>query len=184
MIIPAGRRLEQHARAARSLQTISFCFSGATDLLAVEKRGPAHYQREDPGALLKAGPEERRCWYTVGVSMVKRAKWGHYGMHLGLGGILFSLHVSETQVKDCYVFALLKREMIQPFSAIVKLQVWPTLHKLNGLLKVYVLDNVLAVLLLIYAVMFVLVYKCKYFLRYLKSHIPVLCKKNTHPSPF
>lgn len=43
--------------------------------------------------------------------------------------------------------------------------------------SMYVLDNVLAVLLLIHALVVVLFYKCKYFLRYLKSHIPVLRKK-------
>lgn len=95
--------------------------------------------------------------------------WEHYGMHLGLAGILFSLHISEAQISNCYFFALLKREMIQLFSAIISLQVWPRLHKLNGLFKDYVLENVLAVLLLIYTLVFVLFYKCKYFLRYLKA---------------
>lgn len=62
----------------------------------------------------------------------------------------------------------------------MNLQAWPRLYKLNGLLKVHILDSVLAVLLLFYALMFVPVYKCKYFLGYLKSHVPVL--SNKYPS--
>lgn len=97
----------------RSLQRISFCFGGAINLLAVEKCGPAPYQREDPGALLHVGPEERRCWYTVGVSVPKTPMRGHYGMHPGPAGILFSLQISETLINNFFFFfALLKREII------------------------------------------------------------------------
>ena len=71
--------------------------------MAVEDLGPVHYQREGPGALLQVGPEER-CWYTAGVSVVKTAKRGHYGTHLGPAGVLFSLHISEAQINNCYFF--------------------------------------------------------------------------------
>lgn len=75
--------------------------------------------------------------------------------------------------------------MIQLLTATVNLQVQPRLHKLNGL-KVRVLDSVLAVLLLIYALVFVLFYKHKYYLRYLKGRSIFSVKKYIcfHPSPF
>lgn len=58
---------------------------------------------------------------------MKIAKWGHYRMPVGLADILFSLHIPETQINNCFGlvwfgFALLKRQMIQPFSTIVNLQ--------------------------------------------------------------
>lgn len=48
-------------------------------------------------------------------------------MPVGLADILFSLQIPETQINNCFGlvwfgFALLKRQMIQPFSTIVNLQ--------------------------------------------------------------
>lgn len=95
-------------------------------------------------------------------------------MPLGLADILSSVRVPETQIPNCgfffftlFWFLWFRRHMIQLLTATVNLQVQPRLHKLNGL-KVRVLDSVLAVLLLIYALVFVLFYKHKYYLRYLK----------------
>lgn len=95
-------------------------------------------------------------------------------MPLGLADILSSVRVPETQIPNCgfffftlFCFLWFRRHMIQLLTATVNLQVQPRLHKLNGR-KVRVLDSVLAVLLLIYALVFVLFYKHKYYLRYLK----------------
>lgn len=123
-------------------------------------------------------PEEREGFgVLLGISVVRTAKWVHYGMPLGLAAVLFSVHVPEVQIPNwaflflffftLFCFLWFKRHMIQLFTATVNLQVQSRLYKLNSL-KVHVLDSVLAVLLLICALVFVLFYKHKYCLRYLK----------------
>lgn len=72
-MIPAKQRLESILELLTPPKD-QLLLQWRTNLLSVEKCGPAHPQKEDHDALLQMGPEERGDWCSVGINMARTGK--------------------------------------------------------------------------------------------------------------